>query len=168
MGEIAADPMSTMTFEEALSQAKTLVSQYENDDTALDQVAQLLSTPSGARGFLVVFLTAEETLADEPSPELLAVLAQAPNPVAELLVKNLVMSTAMTVAQTDPEEVAGSQKVARRTYGLLAKLPHCKPQVHAMYQSLTEPEGSYSAFLKKWSYNEDQKRVMAAAIAGLV
>jgi len=157
-----------LTFEEALVQAQALAERYETDKTALQEIAQLLQTPAGARGFFVVFLTGNFSHLEHPSLELLEILAQASGPVPELLVKNLVMSTAMTIVHPDPENVAESQKVVVRARTLLSKLPHCQPVVQQMHQSLTVGGGHYGDFLKKWGYNEDQKRLMAQALEGLI
>jgi len=137
----------------------------------LPEIAQLLETAAGARGFLVVFLSGDTPWTDQPMPALITLLAQAPDPVPELLVKNLVMSTAMVLTHQDrhdPVAAAGSQQVADRSAQLLAQLPHCQSLMAQMYASLTTDIGPYQDFLARWNYSPAQKGAMAQVLANLL
>ena len=70
-------------------------------------------------------MTGEWQLADAPSTPIIKALQSAPHAIAELLVKNLAMSTAMAIShrRADNEEQAqGSDRVARRTATLIEKV----------------------------------------------
>ena len=92
----------TVTFEEAIAHTQEILAALEQGTLAeatLERlVTQLVQTENGARGFFVTYLTDERPLADTPSAEVLAALQTAPEIVAELLVKNLAMSSAMAIA----------------------------------------------------------------------
>ncbi|WP_287128312.1 hypothetical protein [Candidatus Cyanaurora vandensis] len=153
-----------LSFEQALVVAQDLLQRYPQDPAALLEIARLLETPAGARGFLVIFLTGDWSVPNA----LIEILAQAPAPVPELLVKNLVMSTAMVLThqRRDDEPAAqGSRETARRTHDLLVQLPHCQPEAQCMNQALTDHAGPYALFLQKWGYDEEQQQVMQAALA---
>ncbi|WP_218081973.1 hypothetical protein [Anthocerotibacter panamensis] len=159
------------TFEEALTLAQDLVDRYEHDKVPATALKDLLATPAGARGFLVVFLCGDYSYADHPPEELLHLLQTAPAPLPELLVKNLVMSTAMMLTHTrqgSPEAVEGSHRVARRARALLEKLSSCQDQLQAMQLALTQNTGPHATFLKKWGYDTEQRQAMQEALAGLV
>ncbi len=168
-----------ISFEQAIALTEALLTQAEqneiSDADAAAIVAQLVQTENGARGLFVTYLPDPRSLADHPSPEFVRALRSSPDIVAELMVKNLVMSTAMVMHHQRHQaatEAEGSKRVQSRSIQLLQQLE--LPQVHQraakLLESLTTGEGEYQAFLSRWGYDEQQKQVMAetlqTAIAG--
>lgn len=155
------------TFETALTMAQQLLDRYEQDRSVLPDLAQLLTSPAGARGFFVIFLGGDYASGD---PGLREILAHAPAPVAELLVKNLVMSTAMILThqrRADAQGAAGSQRVQRRSAELLTYLPLARAHIQDMCEALTNGTGPHGEFLIKWGYDIEQKESMLKALQPL-
>jgi hypothetical protein len=118
----------------------------------------------------VCFLTGEWQLADAPSSGVVRALQSAPNAIAELLVKNLAMSTAMAIFHRragNEEQAQGSDRVARRTSLLIEKvdLAEVREISGQMQNSAITNTGEYSAFLEKWGYDAEQKTAIANALA---
>jgi hypothetical protein len=159
-----------MTFEEAIAYTQALLSRKDLDELQLEsEISALVQTSNGARGFFVCFLTGEWQLADAPSTPIKA-LQSSPDAIAELLVKNLAMSTAMAIShrRADNEEQAqGSDRVARRTGLLIEKvrLPEVYEIATQMRNSAISNEGNYVSFLERWRYDAEQKQAIANVLA---
>ena len=159
-----------MTFEEAIAYTETLLSRKDLDDSQLEsEISALVQTSNGARGFFVCFLTGEWQLADAPSSSVVRALQSDPNAIAELLVKNLAMSTAMAIFHRragNEEQAQGSDRVARRTSLLIEKvdLAEVRKISVQMQNSAITNTGEYSAFLEKWGYDAEQKTAIANAL----
>ena len=156
-----------MTFEDAIAYTENLLSRQDLDDSQLEaEIAKLVQTANGARGFFVCFLTGEWSLADAPSLAIIQALRSAPKAIAELLIKNLVMSTAMAITHHragNNEQTEGSNLVAKRTALLIEKvnLLEVKEIAIQMSNSTINDNGTYSDFLKKWGYDAQQKQAIA-------
>ncbi|MCS6960379.1 MAG: hypothetical protein RMK91_10065 [Pseudanabaenaceae cyanobacterium SKYGB_i_bin29] len=151
----------SISFEEAIVRTTELL---EGTDVSPEQmgeaVQELLMTENGARGFFVTFLTGDWYQADQPSPQIMQALAQSPTPTAELLVKNLVMSTAMAITHRrngDLDMANSSVRVQRRCRYLLQHLHH--PDITPILQKMLT--GEYEAFYQKWGYDEEQRQAIA-------
>jgi hypothetical protein len=165
----------TFTFESAIEEAQNLLDSRTLSETEmLDRTKTLLETEAGARGFFVVFLTGDSILADHPPDWLLSLFAKAPELVAELLIKNLAMSTATALAheaQGNPEQADGSRQVAQRTTAILKALYHppfgpvpaLEQKTVAMLQTLKDEEGPYRNFLDRWGYDSKQRQAIGHA-----
>ncbi len=159
-----------VTFEEAIAYTEALLSRSDLDDSQLEsEIATLIKTANGARGFFVCFLTGEWKLADTPSSGVIQALQSLPNAIAELLVKNLAMSTAMAIIhqRTENGELAeGSARVAKRTALLIKKvdLVEVCQIAKQMQNSATTNAGEYISFFKKWGYDTEQKQAIAAVL----
>lgn len=159
-----------MTFEEAIAYTETLLSRSDLNDAQLQvEITNLVKTANGARGFFVCFLTGEWELADNPSPAIIQALHAAPNAIAELLVKNLAMSTAMAITHRrngDEAQAQSSDRVAKRTAILIEKVDLSEVQAIAtqMQDSAKTNAGEYAAFLEKWGYDEEQKQAIAKVL----
>lgn len=162
----------SVTFEEAIALTKSLMSQLETgespQDTA-DAIAQLVKSENGARGFFVTYLTSQGTLADSASPEVIQALQASPDIVAELLVKNLAMSSAMAVAhrRDNNEQLAqGSDQVRMRTTRLIEQigLPKVRELALALRESAVTGAGAYKRFLQTWGYDAEQRQVISQAL----
>jgi predicted enzyme related to lactoylglutathione lyase len=160
-------PKKPITFEEAIAYTENLLSHTDLDDAQLQsEITNLVKTANGARGFFVCFLTGEWELADNPSPAVIQALQAEPNAIAELLVKNLAMSTAMAITHrrnSDETQAQSSDRVAKRTALLMEKvdLPEVQAIAMQMQDSAKTSTGEYAAFLEKWDYDDEQKQAIA-------
>lgn len=163
----------SVTFEEAIALTQSLMSQMAASELSAqeisDVIAQLVKSENGARGLFVTYLTSEGTLADNPSPEVIQALKSSPDIVAELLVKNLAMSTAQAVThrRNGNEQMAqGSDRVRSRTTHLIEQLqlPQVRARTVALHESAVTGEGSYKTFLQRWGYDDQQRQVICEAL----
>lgn len=165
-----------VTFEEAIALSQQLLAGLEplREEAIVETVLpKLLKTRNGARGFFVTFLTHENSLADAPTPSLTKALRSEPDIVAELMVKNLAMSSAMAVLhqrQGNQTNLEGSRRVQARSSTLIRKLdlPEISEKVIALWATLRDNGHEYSAFLDKWKYDEEQRTEICRAIEPLV
>ncbi len=159
-----------MTFEEAIAYTENLLSRKDLENSKLEsEITELVQTSNGARGFFVCFLTGEWQLADAPSATVIRALQADPNEIAELLVKNLAMSTAMAISHrraANEEQAQGSDRVARRTALLIEKvdLAEVRKISVQMQNSANTNTGEYATFLEKWGYDAEQKQAIANAL----
>lgn len=163
-----------LTFEAAIALTTDLVDKLAAGQWSEPEleaaIARLVATENGARGFFVTYLSDERSFADTPSAAVLAALRTAPAIVAPLLVKNLVMSTAMilTHQRHDRADLAqGSAQVQGRSRDLIQQLldlPELTAQLQAMQTSLTTTTGDYQPFLERWGYDAAQKAAMHQAL----
>ncbi len=158
-----------ISFEDAIALTQSLLTEMVQGNLSESQIEEtiraLVKTQNGARGFFVTYLTHEEMLADHPSEGVLKGLKSSPEIISELLVKNLVMSSAMVIHHTrqNAQEMAeGSQRVRSRSLNLIKslQLSSINSRVEQMGESLTTKEGNYQEFLQKWGYDEEQKQAM--------
>ncbi len=162
----------TVTFQQAIALTQSLLSPIEVAELSPAEIeaeiAELVKSENGARGFFVTYLRSEGTLADNPSPEVVRALKSSPDIVAELLVKNLAMSAAMAVThrRNGNEEMAqGSDRVRERTERLiqLVELPAVRELSQKLVESATTGEGRYKDFLQRWGYDAEQRQVICQA-----
>lgn len=167
-------PAIELTFEAAIAQTQALLDQIEQQslsDAELEAaIAQLVQTQNGARGFFVTYLPDPRAIADQPAPAVVSALQSAPDTVAELMVKNAAMSSAMAIAhrRNQNEDLAqGSDRVRSRSLALIEKLQ--LPQIHekaiALRESAVTGIGDYQAFLDRWGYDAEQRQVIAETMA---
>ncbi len=166
-----------MTFEEAIAHTQSLLSQLAAGELSQhqfsDAIAQLVKSENGARGFFVTYLSSEETLADNPSSDLIEALQKSPDTVAELLVKNLAMSAAMAVAhrRNGNEQMAqGSDRVRSRTARIIEQiaLPQVRELAHQLHKSALTEEGTYKTFLNRWGYDAEQRQVICQTLEQVI
>ncbi|KJH69989.1 hypothetical protein [Aliterella atlantica] len=162
-----------LTFESAIALSQSLLLQVDSGKLSEaeigSQIAELVKTENGARGFFVTFLTSNSSLADNPTDAVIQALRSSPEEVAELLVKNLAMSTAQELfhhRRQAEEMVHGSQQVQMRTANLikLVDLDEVKERSQQLIDSATTGEGKYKAFLERWNYDAEQKQLICAAL----
>ena len=163
--------MKNMTFEEAITYTENLLKRGDVEELQLEsEISTLVQTSNGARGFFVCFLTGEWQLADNPSSGIIKALQSEPNAIAELLVKNLAMSTAMAIVHQragNLEQAQGSKRVAKRTALLIEKVDLVEVRTIAaqMQNSASTNTGEYVSFLEKWGYDVEQKQAIANVLA---
>lgn len=156
---------SDASFETVISSTQSLLAQMQEDNDSPEQlqndIIHLLQLEKGPRGFFASFLTDSRDIVDNPPDYLLNAFTQVPEITAELLTKNLAMSSAMMVYHTrqkDPNSAAGSQQVQQRCVQLIHQL-----QLEAIQKELkklvnsVQDRDSYSAFLKRWNYDDEQR-----------
>jgi hypothetical protein len=158
-----------LSFEQAIAQTEDLLERHRRGEISTERlataIAQLVTTSNGARGFFVVWLTQENALADSTPPEVLEALRTAPDQVAELITKNLAMSTATAYTYRingDLDSTSGSEQVSQRTQALIKHLhlPSVDRQLILLKASLQSQEGYYSAFLQRWGYSPAQREAI--------
>lgn len=158
-----------LSFEKAISVSQGLLDEMEQGNLTEAQIgeaiAALAAAENGARGFFVTYLSDPRSLSDQPSQAVLDALATSPTVVSPLLVKNLVMSTAMAIThrRNQNEDLAqGSDQVKARSLKLLQHLtfPELKQQAQDMVTSLETGKGHYQSFLERWQYDTEQRQAM--------
>ncbi len=163
----------SITFEEAINFTQSLLEEIETgkitDEKLEETLTSLVKTMNGARGFFVTYLTADLSCVDNPSQSILNALKTSPEFVSELMVKNLVMSTAMAITHnrnSDSEMAQNSQKVSRNSANLINKLQLdlLQAKLQEMAKSLSTNSGEYQEFLAKWGYDDEQKQAMLEAV----
>ncbi len=162
---------SELSFEQAIALTQDLLACESPAEAWLESaVSALVQSENGARGFFVTFLTGDYPLADQPTAAILQGLKSSPEQVADLLTKNLAMSTAMELAHCrnhDLELAAGSATVQRRSQQLiqLLQLPALQTSLQQLQTSVTSTEGEYQSFLNRWGYDAEQRQAIQQAIA---
>ena len=117
------------SFAEAINRTEVLLQQWQagamTAAVLAQQLAGLLSSADGRRGFFVVALAGPCPLLDQPPAPVLEQLHRGGEAVADLVVRNLAMGTAMALAhqrQGHGEQAKGSLQVQRRAQALLVQL----------------------------------------------
>ncbi len=136
-------------------------------------VTDLVTTQEGARGFFVGYLTSSEEIIDQPNPDIVYGLATHPAIVADLLVKNLAMSTAQYLhfqRENQAEMAANSATVAQRSHQLITalNLPEIQSITEQILTAIRTGTGEYVGFLERWGYDEEQKRLIEQAVIAVL
>jgi hypothetical protein len=167
-----------VTFEGAIALTQDWLDRLERGELSDRQfaaaVAPLVATIAGARGFFVAYLTGDGSAADRPSTDLVAGLAQSPDTVLELMIKNLAMSAAMEVTHDRAGDAAmaeRSRQTNQRSARMLQRLAQSAlgPQpvrdyLSQLHQAATEQAGPLAEFLDKWGYDPEQRAAIVRAI----
>jgi len=162
-----------VSFEQAIALTQALLSQIDAGSLSEAEIAAVISalvqTENGARGFFVTYLTSASSLADSPSAAVVEALRSSPEIVAELLVKNLAMSTAQAIfhrRQQKEDMAKGSEQVRHRTLELiqLLDLPSIRDRAQQLIQTAKTGEGIYQAFLERWHYDTEQRQAICQAL----
>ena len=168
---------ANIKFDAAIDLTQLFLTQLKKNELTsaqiLEFVSALIQTANGARGFFVTYLTAQDPICDEPQPEIIAAIAAHPEIAADLLVKNIAMSTAQQLyhhRRNDSEMMASSATVAARTTKMIEALN--LPQIQAMFRELVSTiqtgAGSYTEFLTRWGYDDEQKQSIAQIVSQLI
>jgi hypothetical protein len=158
-----------ISFPQAIGLTQQILSIPPEDDLLEPALTALLQTENGGRGFFVTFLGSDSPLADQPSAGLLRALRSAPTIVADLMTKNLAMSTAMELYHHhngDFEHASGSSRVRARSCQLIQKLqlPELQTNLQLLLESTINQTGEYQAFLDRWGYDESQRQAIRATL----
>lgn len=177
MASISLTVPADISFEQGIEQTQTLITARINQEINAQEFAEgvrsLVQSDNGARGFFVMYLTLDDELADQPDEFLIHALQSSPEIVSELLVKNLVMSTAMGITHRrnqDETLAQGSDQVQRRTQGLIRSLnlPELRTKAQELHRNAGGEPGVYSDFLDRWGYDLEQKQAMQGVLKPLI
>lgn len=169
--------LQNLSFQGAIAFTKQWLEQIEKqalaDEKILADLQSLLTSRNGVRGFFVAYLTSDSPLADQvPETFLQAFRVRAPE-ISEIVVKNLVMSTAMAIAHkrnNDLEQQAGSEQVQKRSMRLLNSLldgtddNSFEQERRALLLAVQNNQGKYADFCKKWGYDTEQRKSMQTVL----
>lgn len=161
------------SFEGALSESEELLllldANKANPSNALiAQLQGLLASVPGCRAFFVVLLTGGFAISDE-APEFLLESIRNSSIAQELLVKNLVMSSATRIShlrRSDAANAQGSALVTQRSLKLIQSLksPEVKVNLLAMKASLKLKDGKFAEFAARCNYDSEQCDAACGAI----
>lgn len=168
---------ANIKFNEAIDLTQLFLTQLQKNELTspqiLEFVSTLIQTANGARGFFVTYLTAQNPICNEPQSEVIAAIAAHPEVAADLLVKNIAMSTAQQLyhhRRNDSEMIASSATVAARTTKMIQALN--LPQIQDMFRDLVSTietgTGSYTEFLTRWGYDDEQKQSIGQIVSQLI
>ncbi len=156
------------TFENAMNKTILICEAWDkgviSDEIIADQVASLVSSKEGVRGFFAISMSIDCPLLDRLPEPLVIALRLAGKVVVEVAAKNLAMSSAMAVhheRQGDEKLKIGSERVSSRCIELLRHLdPYAvKERLEKLLDGL-RGEGEDAAFLIKWNYDCSQKNAI--------
>jgi hypothetical protein len=140
----------------------------------------------GARGFFVALLTGTSPIADEPPDWLIAAFFDREETAAELLVKNLAMSSATALSHRrsqDARAEEGSQLVARRSAHAIERFrsPVVKQYLGDLLAAVENRQSErttaseagaavslFHTFLSRWSYDSEQLQAIKSALLACV
>lgn len=137
------------------------------------RLCEFVRDPETARAFFVAFLTAECVPAESELEKIRSLVVVREELLAPVLVKNLVMSSAMVVTHSRNGDFTGadqSRRVASLCRDLIESLPEelMKRKVEAMKQAIAdrrseietghkaESRSELCAFLERWRYDREQ------------
>jgi hypothetical protein len=164
---------NALTFQQAIAITQDILAAVEQGDCTEVElesaIATLVSNKNGARGFFVTYLTGDSPLADEPTDAVIRGLKAAPELVAELLVKNLAMSTGMAITHRrnqDEDMAQGSDRVRSRTLNLIhqLQLADITQEAQKLKHSATSGQGDYATFLDRWGYDAEQRQMIEQTV----
>jgi hypothetical protein len=168
---------ANIKFDAAISLTQSFLTQLKKNELTsnqiLDFVSALIQTANGARGFFVTYLTAQDPICDEPQPEIIAAITAYPDIAADLLVKNIAMSTAQQLyhqRHNNAEMVASSATVAARTTKIIQQLnlPQIQDMCRELVNTIKTGTGTYTEFLTRWGYDEEQQNSIGQTVSQLI
>ncbi|MCU0549682.1 MAG: hypothetical protein MUC48_10075 [Leptolyngbya sp. Prado105] len=162
----------SLSFEAAIELTQSLLSEVEQGhilEPELERIiTALVQTENGARGFFVTYLSDEREWMDKITAHVVSGLLPAQDKVADLLTKNLAMSTAMIITHTRNQKlelVEGSAIVQRRTNALIRHMRSRDVDRRLMeLKTSIAQKGEYSSFLDRWKYDADQRHAISRAV----
>ena len=162
-----------ITFEQAMELTQDLLMSNPSDALVESAITALLQTQNGARGFFVVFLTEDSALADVPTPPLLRALRSNPDTIADLMVKNIAMPTAMALTHQrngNDELAVSSNQTQVRSIHLVQQLnlPEITTLLRSMQSTIQNNNGDYQSFLDRWDYDSEQRSAIGQVLAKML
>jgi hypothetical protein len=162
-----------ITFEQAMDLTQDLLVSNPSDALLESAITTLLQTQNGARGFFVVFLTGNSALADVPTPPLLRALRSNPDAIADLMVKNIAMPTAMALTHQrngNDELAVSSNQTQVRSIHLVQQLnlSEITTLLRSMQSTIQNNNGTYQSFLDRWGYDLEQRSAIGQVLARML
>jgi hypothetical protein len=166
-----------ISFEQAIEVTQSLLDEIEQNhlsETDLESIiTALVQTENGARGFFVTYLSDDRAVFDHPTSGIIQGLKSSPEVVAQLLTKNLAMSTAMIETHTrnnKPDLASGSERVQRRTKQVIERLqlPELQTRLQILKANLETGDGEYESFLQRWQYDAVQRHAIAKQVQSVL
>jgi hypothetical protein len=160
---------TNLSFEQAIGLTQDLLDSNPSEERLESAIEGLIQTMNGSRGFFVTFLTGESSLADQPTEAILKALRSDPEAIADLMVKNIAMPTAMEITHQrngNPDLAASSQLTQRRSVNLVQqlKLPEITALLQSLQETLNHQSNHYTSFLDRWGYDEEQRIAILQAV----
>ena len=165
--------IKALSFPQAIQATQSLMDKIKHeqlDEKRIEkEVANIVNSKRGGRGFFVSYLTSNLSIADNPSVGIINGLRTSTKVVSELLVKNLAMSSAMAVTHLNNNDLVNfqlSQQVSRRTSNIIQKiqLDLIEKELKKLKHTILTGKGDYTNFLERWNYNCAQKQAIYKAI----
>jgi hypothetical protein len=158
-----------LSFEQAIALTQELLDSNPPEELLESAIAGLIQTMNGSRGFFVTFLTGDSSLADQPTASILKALRSNPDAIADLMVKNIAMPTAMMITHQrngNPDLIASSQLTQKRSIHLVQQLNLNEITIllNALKATLQNQSTHYQSFLDRWGYDEEQRLAIEQAI----
>ncbi len=159
-------------FEEALKKASFWCNAWESgelsDEVLADKVSDLLNDDEGARGFFVISLTSESPLMDRLPEPLVNKLQEGGEFIIDLVVKNLAMSSAMTLfhkRQKNYDLKNSSERIKRRCIEILRLLDShlVKERLEILLNGI-KGFGKDNGLIKRWNYDKEQITAISESI----
>ena len=161
------------SFEQAMNVTMLWCKAWEegslSDEVLADRIAELVETKEGARGFFVISLSSDCPLMDRLPDPVVVQLRKGGKSIINLTIKNLAMSSAMAVQHKRNQKsnlLSSSELIIERCTELLKLLePHAvKENLESLLKATTLGEGNDVEFLKRWEYDDEQKKAITASI----
>ena len=160
------------SFEQAMNAAFLWCNSWEegglSDEVLADRVAELVSSKEGARGFFAISLSSDCPLMDRLPDPVIFQLRKAGESIVIITIKNLAMSSAMSVhhkRKKDKKYLSGSERVSGRCIEILKLLdPYLVKKHIESILDATIGKGDYVEFLEIWGYDKEQKSLIAENI----
>lgn len=163
-----------ITFEDAIALTEDFIAQIDHLSEKEKSViiSSLVTSENGARGLFVTYLTSDNPIVDNLSEGIINGLKTSPEIVSELLVKNVAMSTAMSITHTrnnNPEMAQNSLKVTQRSINLIRQLSlaEIREKIDLLIETIKQEKGMYQNFLTRWGYDQEQKKAILETISSL-
>lgn len=168
MHEEQSHQEQSLSFGEAINHTEALLQQWQAGTLTAEalarQLAGLLRSANGRRGFFVVTLAGSSPVLDQPPAPILEMLQHGGEAVVDLVVRNLAMGTAMALAhqrQEHGEQAQGSLQVQRRAQALLTHLDRLTVRQRLdQLLAATKGHGADVAFLERWGYDAAQRQAI--------
>ncbi len=160
------------SFEQAMNAAMIWCKAWEeeqlSDEVLAERVSELMASRNGARGFFVIMLATDCPIMDRLPEPLVIRLREAGEIVVDLTVRNLAMSTAMSVYHQrlkDDKQQAGSDRVTARCRDLLRLLDpmQVKKRLEKLLDA-TNGKGDDVLLFNRWGYDKEQKLAIASTV----
>tara|TARA_B100000700_G_C14969146_1_gene820416 strand:+ start:554 stop:1075 length:522 start_codon:yes stop_codon:yes gene_type:complete len=163
------------TFEQAINIASLWCKAWEegqlSDEILAERISELIADRNGARGFFVVGLATDNPLLDRLPEPLIFKLRQAKEPIIDLTVRNLAMSSAMALEHKRNGNTSlqtSSERISSRCIELLRLLDpvYVKERIENLLAA-TNGSGEDLNFLERWGYDKEQKQAIATNLISI-